>query len=91
MVDTIDQDAKQSLQKIIFIVKALYSNVNIRVSINGELRAPITNNRGVKQGCALAPTLSTIYIVAMYKHAFLGCSGGVWFHFQSDDNLFNLP
>ena len=74
--------------KIISTVKVLHTDVKVRVSISGELPAPITYNSAVKQGSVLAPTLFTILIAAMYEHAFLGCSDGVWFHLGSDENLF---
>ena len=70
------------LPKIISIVKALYTDVKVRVSVKLSADRPqFIYNNGVKQGCVLAPTLFTIYIAATYEHAFSGCSDGVWFHF----------
>lgn len=47
--------------KFIRIIKKLYTNVQARLIIDGELTKAFEYNSGVKQGCKLAPTLYGIY------------------------------
>ena len=66
---------------IISVVRALYTDIKVRISVYDKLTVPVAYSSRVKQGCVLAPTLLTIYIAAIYEHTFLGCSDGVWFCF----------
>jgi len=44
-------------EDVIHAVKTLYSNVETRVKLNGQLGAPFPNTSGVKQGCPLSGIL----------------------------------
>lgn len=49
------------LQKLISLFRLLYTNVEARLIIDGELQNLLDYSSGVKQGCKLAPTLYGVY------------------------------
>ena len=52
------------------LVSALHSGMNAFVSLKGKLSDPFKVEKGVKQGCVLAPTLFSIYLGVVLNHAF---------------------
>lgn len=51
-------------KRLLMLIQRLYSNTScqIRFSASGNLSESIPINRGIKQGCILAPTLFNLYI-----------------------------
>lgn len=47
-------------------------------------------NHGVKQGCVLAPTLSSLYLTAVLDTMNEGLNKGVFLHTRTHGKLFNL-
>ena len=43
-------------------IKSIYRNTKIRIKFNDAVSEPIHINKGVRQGCGLAPVLFNIYI-----------------------------
>ena len=50
--------------RLLQLIQKLYSNTSCRIRLrrDGTLSEPVLTNRGVKQGCVLAPTLFNLYI-----------------------------
>ena len=78
--------------KLTRVIKALHTNVQARLIIDGELSEPIRYNSGVKQGCKLAPTLFGIYAAVLLFLAFknVGDSHSIKICFRYDGNIFDL-
>ncbi|XP_045454528.1 uncharacterized protein LOC123663932 [Melitaea cinxia] len=57
---------------------------------DGERSTPFDVNRGVRQGCVLAPTLFGIFLSALLLTAFEGCSAGVHLHTRKDGRSYNI-
>ena len=53
--------------KFLNVIKALSSNDNFQVSINGHLSRKVFPKRGLKQGCVLSPLLFALYISDLGK------------------------
>ena len=72
--------------------KKLYTDVNARLIVDGELTQAFEYNSGVKQGCKLAPTLYGIYTAVLlylaYKSINHECS--VMVRFRYDGDIFDL-
>lgn len=49
---------------LLTLIQSLHSNnqIYVKVSKDGRLAGPILNNRGVRQGCILAPTLFNLFL-----------------------------
>lgn len=60
------------------------------VVFDGDSLSPFGVNRGVRQGCVLAPTLFGIFFSALLMSAFRDCDVGVHLHTREDGRLFNI-
>ena len=60
------------------------------ISRGGSSSEPFEIRSGVKQGCAIAPTLFGIFFVMLLKHAFDTTTEGTYLRTLSDRRLFNL-
>lgn len=51
-------------KRLLLLIQRLYSNTScrVRISASSTLSEPIPINRGMKQGCVLAPTLFDLYL-----------------------------
>ena len=78
--------------KFIRIMKKLYTDVDARLIVDGELTQSLEYNSGIKQGCKLAPTLFGIYAAVLlwlsFKKIKHNCS--VQIRLSYDGNLFDL-
>lgn len=78
--------------KLIKLIQMLYTNVNARLIIDGELSNFFKYNSGVKQGCKLAPTLYGIYAAFLLWVAFkdIGHEHSVLIRFRTDGKFFDI-
>ena len=74
--------------KLIRIIQCMYTNVNARLIIDGELSKSFSYNGGVKQGCKLAPSLFGIYAAVLLFLSFKEI--GHEFSIRTDGNIFDL-
>ena len=58
--------------------------------LDGKISEPFKIDSGVKQDCALAPTLYRIFFSLMLTYAFGTVSDGIYLHTRYDGKLFNL-
>ena len=72
------------------MVKAFHDGMQGRVQFDGCLSNPFPINRGVKQGCTLAPTLFGIYFALLLQYAFDGSCEDIFLHTRSDGKLLNI-
>ena len=72
------------------LVVSFHSEMNARVSFEGCTSDSFAVNKGVKQGCVLAPTLFGIYFAALLRSAFEHRSGGVLVNTRADGSIFNI-
>ena len=78
--------------KLIRFIQCLYTNVNARLIIDGELSKSFSYNGGVKQGCKLAPSLFGIYAAALLLLSFKDIEHdfSILIRFRTDGNIFDL-
>ncbi len=61
-----------------------------RVQDQGQMSEPFSVTNGTKQGCAMAPLLSTLVFSAMFSDAFHDNDLGALIRFRTDGNVFTL-
>ena len=78
--------------KLIRFIQCLYTNVNARLIIDGELSKSFSYNGGVKQGCKLAPSLFGIYAAVLLLISFKDIEHefSILIRFRTDGNIFDL-
>ena len=74
--------------KLITILQQLHEGHQGHVKHNGSPSGSFTISNGVKQGCVLAPTLSSIFFSIMLREADL--PEGIYIRFRTNDSMFNL-
>ena len=72
------------------MVVSFHENMKGTVVCDGSTSEPFPVCSGVKQGCALAPTLFGIFFSLLLSYAFDSSSDGIYLHTRSDGKLFNL-
>ncbi|KAJ2942940.1 hypothetical protein O0L34_g15130 [Tuta absoluta] len=75
---------------LLSIVKSFHDTMRGSVMFDGEMSTAFDVNRGVRQGCVLAPTLFGIFFSALLLVAFKDCDVGVHLHTRKDGRLFNI-
>lgn len=75
---------------LLAITKSFHDDMCGTVVFDGEESAPFNVNRGVRQGCVLAPTLFGIYFSVILLVAFRNCDVGIHLHTRKDGRLFNI-
>ena len=76
--------------KFITIVHLLHDGMMTRVQDNGNSSEPFLVSNGVKQGCALAPTLFSLMFSIMLTDAFADTDIGIGIRHSMDGFVFNL-
>ena len=78
--------------KLVSLIRMLYTNVEARLIIDGELSNLFYYNSGVKQGCKLAPTFFGIYAAILLWIAFkdIKHEHSVLIRFRTDGKFFDL-
>ena len=76
--------------RLINMIRQFHDEISGRVSIGGDISQPFYINRGVKQGCVLAPTLFTLCLAAVLDTMSHSIAKGVYIHTRMDGKLFNL-
>ena len=64
--------------------------MNACMQFDGNTLQSFKVRNGVKQGCALAPTLFAIHFAALLQHAFGGNEDGIYLRTRFDGSLFSL-
>ena len=60
------------------------------VSVGGEVSESFSVTNGIKQGCVLAPTLVSIFLLAVLDEAFRDIGDGIYIQSRQSDDLFNV-
>ena len=76
--------------KFIGMIRQFHDGMQASVQDDGEHSSSFPLANGVKQGCVLAPTLSSMIFSAMLNGAYREGKIGVDFHFQIEGKLFKL-
>nr|XP_049705654.1 transposon TX1 uncharacterized 149 kDa protein [Helicoverpa armigera] len=69
---------------------AFHDNMQGSVIFDGLTTEAFSMNRGIRQGCVLAPTLFGIFFSAILIEAFKQCDIGIHLHTRKDGRLFNI-
>ncbi|XP_076463769.1 uncharacterized protein LOC143295948 [Babylonia areolata] len=72
------------------LIESLHTNMKETVLYDGSISQPIGIGCGVKQGCALAPSLLGIIFAVLLKHAFGTAAEGIYLHTRPDGRPFKL-
>ena len=72
------------------MIESFHTDMKGTVQFNGSTSEPLSILSGVRQGCALAPTLFGIFFTLLLKHAFGSTTEGIYLRTRSDGRLFNL-
>ncbi|XP_063386472.1 uncharacterized protein LOC134672159 [Cydia fagiglandana] len=76
--------------KLLSLVKSFHDGMKGSVVFNGQQSDSFVMQRGVRQGCVLAPTLFGIFFSLLLKVAFGNTQQGIHLHTRADGNLFNV-
>ena len=72
------------------MIEVLYAGMMANVSVGGEVSESFSVTNGVKQGCVLAPTLFSIFIIVMLDETFRDMGDGVYIQCRQNADLFNV-
>ena len=70
------------------MIESLYTGMMVNVRNGGEVSDTFAITNGVKQGCALAPTLFSVFLSAMMEEAFRDMGDGVYIKSRQNADLF---
>ena len=70
--------------KILRLIKDLHTGTRSSVRVRGRKSKPFEVNRGVRQGCILAPGLFNIFLDHVLRIALDECEGGVKIRYKID-------
>jgi len=76
--------------KLHSLIRSFRDDMKATTQYKGSMSDSFDIKSGVKQGCVLAPTLFSIFVALLLKHAFGTATEGVYLHTTSDGPLFNL-
>ena len=76
--------------RFIAMVRQFHDGMQVRVQNDGEFSEPFEATNGVKQGCVMAPTLSSMMFSAMLMDAFQDSDTGFPIRYCFDGNILNL-
>ena len=76
--------------KFLSIIRSFHEDMKGTTVFDGSTSAAFNIRSGVKQGCALAPTLFRIFFAVMLKHAFGPAAEGIYLRTRTDGKLFDL-
>ena len=77
-------------EKFTTMIEALHTGMMANVSVGGEDSESFRVTNGVKQGCALATTLFSIFLSAMLDDSFRDMGDGVYIQSRQSADLFNV-
>ena len=77
-------------EKFFNVIRSFHDGMVARVMDQGAYSEPFTVSNGVRQGCALAPTLFSLMFAVMLEDAFRQTSSGIYVRFRTDGGFFNL-
>ena len=83
-------DLEHSDEADLQTVRQFNDGMQVRVQKDGEYSEPCPVTNGVKQGCVMAPTLSSMMFSAMLTDAFQECDAGFSIRYRFQGKLFNL-
>ena len=77
---------------VLSLIKSFHIGMRGKIQYDGDVSDSFPVNRGVKQGCVLAPTLFGIYFAYVFRIAFANVSNraGVSLLTRDDGNFFSL-
>ncbi|BHF66470.1 hypothetical protein SprV_0200948700 [Sparganum proliferum] len=76
-------------ERFIEMVRQLHDGMMARVTDNGAVSEAFAVTNGVKQGCVLAPTLSSLMFTAMLMDAYCDERPGIRIAYRTDGHLLN--
>ena len=76
--------------KLLAIITSFHQDMQSTVCFDGATSNAFPVSSGVKQGCALAPTLFGIFFSMLLQYAFVDCTEVVYVWTRSDGKLFNI-
>ncbi|XDV13285.1 hypothetical protein PO909_001723 [Leuciscus waleckii] len=76
--------------QLLAVVTSFHDNMHSTICFNGATSESFPISSGVKQGCALAPTLFGIFFSILLQYDFKDCIEGVYIHTRADGKVFNI-
>jgi len=77
-------------EKFTTMIEALHTGMTAKVSVGVEVSESFNVTNGVKQGCVLAPTLFSIFLLAILDEAFREMRDGIYIRSRQKADLFNV-
>ena len=77
-------------EKFTTMTESLYTGMMVDVRNGGDVSDSFAITNGVKQGCVLAPTLSSICMSAMLEEAFRDMGDGIVIQSRQNADLFTV-
>ena len=76
--------------KFMLMLRVFHEGMQAQVMIDGDMTDGFPAAHGVKQGCLLAPTLFTLFLVAMLEVSNCDTTKGVYITTRSSGRFFNV-
>ena len=77
-------------RKFTTMIESLHTGIVVNVRNRGVVSNTFAVTNGVNQGCALAPTLFSIFGSAIHDEAFRDMGDGVYFQSRQNADLFTV-